>query len=128
MEGQVSQICQIGHAQVLESLGLGVNDLVKVLTLNLIGGHGVPPKILVEVEGQGLEELLGNVDAGTLLDDLGVDKLGDLGTRVLLGAVELVGLANGAVVVQHALQSASDIGSLGVVNRRNLGIMRGALT
>jgi hypothetical protein len=88
----------------------------------------VPPKILVEVEGQGLEELLGNVDAGTLLDDLGVDKLGDLGTRVLLGAVELVGLANGAVVVQHALQSASDIGSLGVVNRRNLGIMRGALT
>lgn len=125
MEGQVGQIGQLGHAQVGKGLRLSVNNLVDVLTLDLVSGHGVPPEILVEVEGKGLEESLGNVDAGALLDDLSVDKRGDLRTRVLLGAVELEGLTDGALVVQHALQSASDIGSLAIVSGGSSGRMRG---
>lgn len=128
VEGQLGQISQLVHAQVRKGLGLRVNHLVEVLTLHLIGGHGVPPQSLVKVEGEGLEELLGHVDASALLDDLGVDKLGNLGSRVFLGAVELKGLADGALVVQHALQGASDIDSLETGQLKKFSVNAGQLT
>lgn len=112
VEGQVGQIGGLLHAEVLEGLGCRVDDLVDELALHLVGGQSVPPQGLVDVVGEGLEKSLGDVDVTALLDDFTVDQLGDLGGGVVLGAVQLEGLAGGAVIVQHALQSGTDINGL----------------
>ena len=112
MEGQVGQVGSLLHAQVLEGLGCGVDLLVEELAFHLVSGHGVPPEILVEVVGEGLEDGFGEVDVTALLDDFAVDQLGDLGGRVVLGSVQLECLTGGSVVVQHALQSGSDVDGL----------------
>lgn len=46
------------------------------------------------------------------LEDFALDELLDLGHRVLLGAVELVGLASGAVVLQHLLKCGTDVNGM----------------
>ena len=112
MEGQVGQIGSLLHTQVFEGLGFWVDHLVDELALDLVGRQGVPPQVLVDVVGEGLEEGLGDVDVAALLDDFAVDQLGNLGGGVVLGAVKLVGLTGGAVVVQHALERATDINGL----------------
>lgn len=112
VEGQVREVGNLVHAQILEGLGLGVNLLIDELALDLVGGHGVPPEVLVEVVGEGLEESLGHVNMGALLDDFTVHQFGNLGGGVVLGTVELEGLANGAVVVQHLLEGSTDINGL----------------
>lgn len=112
VEGQVGQIGGLLHAEVLEGLGCRVDDLVDELALHLVGGQSVPPQGLVDVVGEGLEKSLGDVDVTALLDDFTVDQLGDLGGGVVLGTVQLEGLAGGAVIVQHALQSGTDINGL----------------
>lgn len=120
VEGQVGQIGGLLHAQVLEGLGCRVNHLVHELALHLIGGQGVPPQELVHVVGEGLEDGLGDVDVTALLDDFTVDQLGDLGGGVVLGTVQLEGLAGGAVIVQHTLQSGTDIDGLDRVSSMQL--------
>ena len=112
MEGQVGQIGGLVHTQVLEGLGCRVNHLVNELALHLVGGQGVPPQELVDVVGVGLEEGLRDVDVTALLDDFTVDQLGDFGGGVVLGAVQLEGLSGSAVIVQHSLQSGTDINGL----------------
>lgn len=112
MEGQVGQIGGLVHTEVLEGLGGRVNHLVNELALHLVGGQGVPPQELVGVVREGLEESLGDVDVTALLDDFTVDQLGDFGGGVVLGAVQLEGLAGGAVIMQHSLQSGTDINGL----------------
>jgi hypothetical protein len=66
-----------------------------------------------------LEQDLGNVDVATVLDNFLVDDLGDFGSGVLRWAVELESLRSGVVIVQHALQSSSDINGLLNVNNRS---------
>lgn len=100
------------NIQVLERLGGGVNVLINELALNLVSGHGRPPKVFVEVVSSGLENDLGKVDVAAVLDDFLVDNLGKLGSRVLLGTVQLKRLRSSVVIVQHALKSSSDINSL----------------
>ena len=114
VEGQVGQIGQIGlrNAEVLEGLRCGVDHLVDELTLNLIGGHGVPPEELVEVVSQGLQDGLGEVDVAALLDDFTVNQLGDLRSRVVLRTVQLVSLTGGGVVVQHSLKTLTNVDRL----------------
>lgn len=112
VEGQVGQIGGLLHAEVLEGLGCRVDDLVDELALHLVGGQSVPPQGLIDVVGEGLEKSLGDVDVTALLDDFTVDQLGDLGGGVVLGTVQLEGLAGSAVIVQHALQSGTDINGL----------------
>lgn len=116
VEGQVRQVGHLVHAQILEGLGLGVDLLIDEFALDLVRGHGVPPEVLVEVVGEGLEESLGHVDVGALLDDFAVHELGNLGGGVVLGTVELEGLANGAVVVQHLLEGGTDVNGLEKAN------------
>lgn len=82
------------------------------LALNLIGGHGGPPESLVKVVGGGLGDELGDVEGGTVLNDLPLNKLGKFGHGVVGRAVELKSLANGALVVQHQLKGVSDLGGL----------------
>jgi hypothetical protein len=119
MEGQVGQIGSLLHAQVLEGLGFWVDHLVDELTLDLVGRQGVPPQVLVDVVSEGLEEGLGDVDVAALLDDFAVDQLGNLGSGVVLGAVQLVCLTRGAVVMQHALEGGTDIDGLDRVSSVN---------
>lgn len=112
VEGQVRQIGNLVHAEILEGLGLGVDLLVDELALHLVGGHGVPPEVLVEVVGEGLENGLGDVDVSALLDDFTVHQLGDLRGGVVLGTVELESLTNRAVIVQHLLEGSTDVNGL----------------
>lgn len=112
VEGQVRQVGNLVHAEILEGLRRGVNLLVDELALDLIGRHGVPPEVLVEVVGEGFEDGLGDVYVGALLDDFTVHQLGDLRGGVVLRTVELEGLANGAVVVQHLLKGSTDVNGL----------------
>ena len=112
VEGQIGQIGGLLHAEVLEGLSLRVDDLVNELALDLVGGQSVPPKVLVDVVGEGLEKGLGDVDVAALLDDFAVDELGNLGCGVVLGSVKLECLTGSAVIVQHALEGGTDINGL----------------
>lgn len=114
MEGQGAELDRL-NVEVLERLGVGVDHLVDELTLHLVGGDGGPPEELVQVVRQRLEDGLGHVDVTAVLDDFAVDQLGNLGGGVVLGAVQLEGLTDGAVVVQHALQSSTDINGLSML-------------
>lgn len=109
--GQVGQLIRL-NAQVLEGLGSRVDLLVHELPLHLVGGHGGPPDELVQVVGQGLQGALGDVDVAAVLDDFAVDQLGNLGGRVVLGAVKLIGLTGGRVVVEHELEGSTDVDGL----------------
>lgn len=111
MESQVLQLGRL-NTQVLEGLGRGIDLLVDELALNLVRRPDVPPQQLVHVVRERLQQGLGHVDVAAALDDLAVHQLGDLGHRVVLGAVQLEGLTRGRVVVQHVLQSGSDINGL----------------
>lgn len=111
MEGQSAEVDRL-NVEILERLGVGVDHLVDELTLHLVGGDGGPPEVLVQVVSQRLEDGLGHVDVTAVLDNFAVDQLGNLGGGVVLGTVQLEGLTDGAVVVQHALQSSTDINSL----------------
>ena len=48
----------------------------------------------------------------TALDDFTVYKLGDLGSRVVLGAVEFEGLTSSGVVVQHTFKGSTNVNGL----------------
>jgi hypothetical protein len=99
-------------AQVLERLGRLVDDLVVELTLDLVGRHDVPPEQAIEQAGDGLQDPLGHVDVPAPLEDFPVDQLGDLGRRVVLGAVQLKGLGRRLVVVQDLLERLTDVDDL----------------
>jgi len=99
-------------AQVLERLGRLVNDLVVELALDLVGRHDVPPKQAVDQTSSRLQDALGHVNVAAPLEDFAVDQLGDLGRRVVLGAVQLKGLGRRLVVVQDLLERLTDIDDL----------------
>lgn len=111
MVGEVGDVNGL-HAEILECLGLRVDDLVHELTLNLISGQGVPPQGLVQDTSDGLENSLGNVDVSALLEDFLVHKLSNLSHAVLLGSVQFVGLASGGVVVKQLLESGTNVDGL----------------
>lgn len=111
VEGEVGQVCRL-DAEILERLCVGVDHLVDELALYLVGRHGRPPEELVQVKGKRLKHCLGQVDVAAVLDNFPVDNLGDLGSRVMLGSVKLEGLASSKVIVEHTLESTSDINSL----------------
>lgn len=96
-------------AQILEALGVLVELLVNELPLNLIAGRGRPPDEAVESLGNWLHQLLGDVNVSPVLDDLLVDKFGELSHRVFARAVQLVGLGSRGVVVEHLLESHTNI-------------------
>lgn len=110
-------VCEVGNVtrldvKVLEGLGRGVNDLIVELTLNLIGRHGVPPEEAVQDASQRLENSLGKINVATLLVDLPVDHDGDLRQAVLLGTVQLKCLTCRRVIVQHLLESSTNVDGL----------------
>lgn len=95
--------------QVLEGLGVLVDELIVELALDLVGGADGPPESLVQHAEHGLDHRLGHVDVAAGLHDFLVDQRGDLLHAVLLGAVELEGLAGGAVVVADDLEGFADV-------------------
>jgi hypothetical protein len=98
----ISQILQVRalDPQIGQRLGVPINDLVQHLLLNLIrtDAGNMPPKELVEVVGQGLEEAFGHVDVAALVDDFLVDEGGDFFHTVGYGTVEFEGLGGGGIV------------------------------
>lgn len=91
-------VCELGNVtrlniQILECLGLGVDDLVQVLALNKILREGVPPEQSVHDLGDRLHDGLGDVDVGSLLEDFLVNHGSNLSHGVLLGAIKLKGRA-----------------------------------
>lgn len=91
-------VCELGNVtrldiQILECLGLGIDDLVQVLALDKILREGVPPEQLVHDLGDRLQDGLGDVDVGSLLEDFLVNHGSNLSHGVLLGAVKLKGRA-----------------------------------
>lgn len=62
--------------------------------------------------GEGLHDGLWHVHVAAVLDNFLVHQLRDLGGRVVLGAVELERLTDGAVIVQHSLEGSADINGL----------------
>jgi hypothetical protein len=111
VEGKVGQIRRL-NAEILERLCAGIDHLVDELALHLVGRHGRPPEVLVQVKGKRLKHGLGEVDVAAVLDDFPVDNLGDFDSRVLLGSVKLVCLASSKVIVEHTLERTSDINGL----------------
>lgn len=109
--GEVGNVARF-DTKVLECLGLRIDDLINELALDLIGRQRVPPKSLVKHTGDGLENSLWNVEMSPLLKDFLVYHLGDLCHAILLGTVELKGLAGSRVVVQHLLKCHTDINGL----------------
>merc|ERR1712054_320865 len=115
-------VCKVsnvaGHnVQILKGLGLGVNDLVQELALDLVGRDRPPVEVLVEETSHGFQDGLGDVDVTALLVDLLVDHAGNLRELVLLGTVQLKGLRGRRVVVQHLLQGRTNVNG---VNRPEL--------
>lgn len=111
VEGEVLQLSRL-NPKILEGLGRGVDSLVDEFPLDLIGGDGGPPEVLVQVVSQSLEGTLGQVQVTTALDDFTVHELGNLSGRVVLGTVELIGLTRSGVVVKHVLESSANIRGL----------------
>lgn len=111
MVGEVGDICRL-EAEVLEGLGLRIDDLVVELTLNLIGRHDGPPKGLVQDTGDRLEDLLGHIHVAPPLVDFAVNHLGDLSGSVGLGTVELKSLRSSVVVPEHLFKSLANINHL----------------
>ena len=109
--GEVGDICRF-DAEVLEGLGVRIDDLVVELTLNLIGRHDGPPKGLVHETSDGLQNLLRNIDMAPPLVDLAVNHLGDLSGAVGLGAVKLVSLGSSRIVEEHLLKSLTNVDDL----------------
>lgn len=108
VESEVAQLRRL-NSKVLERLRSRVNLLVDKLALHLVGRHGVPPEKLVEVVGSRLHQDLGNIEMAAVLDDLAVNQLGNLRHGVVLRAVQLKSLTSRGVIMQHALESSSDI-------------------
>ena len=79
------------------------------LALDLVRGADGPPQSLVQHAQHGLDRGLGHVDVAAGLHDLLVDHGRDLLHAVLLGAVELEGLAGGRVVVADDLEGLADV-------------------
>lgn len=112
LEDHVGHLSRIVNAQIFESLGRRVDDLVVERAFDLVAAHNRPPESLVDVMGGGLCNGLGDADGGAVLDNLTVHKLSNLAHGVVGRSVKLEGLANGALVVQHQLKGVSDLGSL----------------
>ena len=98
--------------QILECLGLGINNLIHELTLHQVGRESVPPEHLVQDSGDGLHESLGDIDMSPLLEDFYVHHGGNLGHSILLGAIELKGLADSRLVVEDLLKGSTNIDRL----------------
>lgn len=111
MESQVSKVSWL-DAEVLEGLRIWIDDLIQELTLNLVTGKDRPPKSLVKESGSWLEDSLWHVDVSAVLVDFLVDQLSDLGCGIVLWSVELVCLRGSVVVLEHFLQSVSDINGM----------------
>lgn len=95
--------------EVLERLSLLIDYLINVLHLDLLCRQHWPPEKLVENPGSRLEDLPRNVDVSPLGENLLVDHLGDLGSGVLLGSVQLIDLRGSGVVVKHQLKSVTNV-------------------
>ena len=108
VESQVSKVSWL-NAEVLEGLCVWIDDLVQELTLNLVTRKNWPPKSLVEEGGSWLKNSLWHVDVSAVLVDFLVNQLSNLGCGVVLWAVKLVCLGSSAVILNHLLQSSSDI-------------------
>lgn len=111
----VGEVCDVSglNTKILEGLGLGVNDLVHELALDLVGRESVPPERIVKHTSNRLEESLGDVQVSALLEDFLINKFGDLPHGVLLRSIQFEGLSGSAVVVEHLLQCRADIDGLG---------------
>jgi hypothetical protein len=98
MERQVANFSRL-NAKVLEGLRRRVDLLVDEFPFNLVRRESRPPDELVQVVSSRLEKYFGNVDVAALLNDFTVDKLSNLGRRILLRTIQLEGLRSSVVVV-----------------------------
>lgn len=121
VEGEVADLRRF-NVEVLECLGCWINMLVDELLLDLIGGNGSPPKVLVEVRCKRFHKAFRDVDMFSLFDDFLIDKLRDLSGGIVLWSVQLVGLASGCVIVEHIFESSSNINCLHGTVRLGLNI------
>ena len=110
-QGVISVGCNVGwlDTEILESLCVGVDDLIHELADGLVSATDVPPEKLVQDGCERGHDLEGQVDVLPGLEDFPVDQVLDLGHLVLLWSVEFVGLSSGAVVVEHLLEGGSYI-------------------
>lgn len=108
VESQVSKVSWL-NAKVLEGLRIWIDDLIQELTLDLVTGKDWPPESLVKEGGSWLKDGLWHVDVSAVLVDFLVNQLSDLSCGVVLWAVKLVCLGGSAVILNHLLQSSSDI-------------------
>lgn len=111
MESKVAKLSRL-NTKIREGLRSGIDLLVHIFALHLVGRHDVPPKKLVNPVGSRLQQELGHVDVAAVFNDFAVNQLGNLGRGVILRAIELEGLAGSGVVVKHALKTGADIDSL----------------
>lgn len=98
--------------EILEGLCLLINHLVNVFHLNLLCRQRGPPEHLVQDPRSGLENPARHIDVSPRVKDLPVYHIGDVGSGVLLGPIELVGLPRRGVVVEHQLKSVADVNRL----------------
>lgn len=97
--------------QISKCLGCRINLLVEELPLNLVRRNRGPPDI---VQGfcHGLQDGLRQINVAALRDGVTVDDIGDIAHCELTRAVELEGLAGGAVVVGNGLKAFANIDNL----------------
>lgn len=114
MIGEVANIAR-GDSKVCEGLGCLVDLLVDELHVNLLSRGDGPPQDRVEHLSNRLEDSFRDIDVRSLLVDLNVDQLGNLSSRVLLGAIELESLAGRAVIIGNFLEGLAKINGLGKV-------------
>lgn len=106
--GEVDNVTRL-DAEVLKRLGLGIDDLVQELSLDLISRHSVPPKHLVQQLSDRLQDSLRHVEVSSLLVNLLVNHDRNLLHAVLLRTVKLEGLSCSGVVKEDLLKSSTDI-------------------
>ncbi len=107
----VSKVSKVNwlDAEILEGLGVWIDDLIDELALDLVTGKNRPPKSLVKESGGWLKDGLWHVNVSAVLVNFLVNQLSDLGHRIVLWSVKLVCLGCGAVILEHLLEGRSDI-------------------
>lgn len=97
----VSKVANVAgcDAKVREGLGRLVNLLVNEFPLHILSRKSWPPEKTVEQAAHRFKDRPRNIDVSSLLVNLVVYQRSDLFRRVVLGAVELEGLASCGVVV-----------------------------
>lgn len=127
MVGVLADVLRL-HAQILERLGLGVNDLVVHFTVQLLRRHRLPVEELVEDLVDRLQDMRRDVDVSALLEDFAINKSGNFSRRVVLGAIKLIRLASRGIIEANDFKSATDVNHmdrpetlLHVVDREQVG-------